>query len=245
VIRLCSLWFANFDDEGLQEKVRAALDRIPSRKFIFLSHQLSARMSKSQTASLEKNQENLQALIMRMCEEHPFHSLYQVYCLRPERTASAVKRHSSRLDSPASQSERGAAARDIFDRLRDDVSHGERVRALERICDACLEWARFPIRKDVNHYGKKKNGPFKVPETLLIRKIEKIRVPVMTASTPLDPTLRYDNCIWIERYETTFETAGGNNLPKISVCYGNNGERYKQLVCRLDFIFSNMVSSTF
>ena len=38
VIRLCSLWFANFDDEqGVHEEVKAALDRIPSRKMIFLS----------------------------------------------------------------------------------------------------------------------------------------------------------------------------------------------------------------
>lgn len=37
-IRLCSLWFANFDDETiLSETVEKALDRIPSRKLIFLA----------------------------------------------------------------------------------------------------------------------------------------------------------------------------------------------------------------
>jgi ataxia telangiectasia mutated family protein len=36
-IRLCSLWFANFEDDGLQDKVQEALERIPSRKLVFLA----------------------------------------------------------------------------------------------------------------------------------------------------------------------------------------------------------------
>lgn len=38
VIRLCSLWFANFDDETrVHEEIGLALDRIPSRKMLFLA----------------------------------------------------------------------------------------------------------------------------------------------------------------------------------------------------------------
>jgi serine-protein kinase ATM len=38
-IRLCSLWFANFEEGGanFQDDVQIALERIPSRKFIFLA----------------------------------------------------------------------------------------------------------------------------------------------------------------------------------------------------------------
>ncbi len=36
-IRLCSLWFANFDDASILHAVGDALDRIPSRKLIFLA----------------------------------------------------------------------------------------------------------------------------------------------------------------------------------------------------------------
>lgn len=36
-IRFCSLWFANFDEVALQAKVGLALDRIPSRKLVFLA----------------------------------------------------------------------------------------------------------------------------------------------------------------------------------------------------------------
>jgi ataxia telangiectasia mutated family protein len=64
-------------------------------------------------------------------------------------------------------------------------------------------------------------------------------VPVTTAYTPLDPTLKYDDCVWVARYEPTYATAGGVNLPKISVCLGSDGVSYKQLVS-LCVISANM-----
>jgi ataxia telangiectasia mutated family protein len=230
-IRLCSLWFSNFDDVSLHEKVRDALDRVPSRKFVFLAHQISARLSKSVTAETPKHQENLRKLVVRMCEEHPFHSLYQVYCLLPERPASSptIRRQASRHDVSTSQSERGAAASDIFDRLRGDPLRGERVRDLERTCDAFVEWAQHPIKENP-HYQNRRGKTLKIPEELQIRKVQKVQVPVVSVDTPLDYTLRYDNCVWIERYEDTFEPAGGVNVPKISICHGSDGEKYKQLV---------------
>ena len=36
-IRLCSLWFANFDDESALQTVEDALEHIPSRKLVFLA----------------------------------------------------------------------------------------------------------------------------------------------------------------------------------------------------------------
>ncbi len=102
-IRLVSLWFANFNDNDLQDKIRPSIDRIPSRKFVFLAHQLSARLAKPANDSVSGSQETLQNLILRMCREHPFHSLYQVYCLRPSSGAmSGGRRSSTRLDIPLS-----------------------------------------------------------------------------------------------------------------------------------------------
>jgi ataxia telangiectasia mutated family protein len=230
-IRLCSLWFANFDDIHLQDKAREALDRVPSRKFIFLAHQISARLATLQSAHNQKSQENLQHLVVKMCQEHPFHSLYQVYCLRPDHSSMASahsSRQSARHVSPASQTDRATAAGHIFDRLRNDPSSKERVRAIEQVCDASLQWAKYPIKEDDRY--KKPRVPFQVPNGLLISKIASLKVPVITMHTPLDPTLRYDSCVWIERYDHTFETAGGLNLPKISICHGSDGGKYKQLV---------------
>ncbi|KAJ6610217.1 hypothetical protein B0H10DRAFT_2438144 [Mycena sp. CBHHK59/15] len=228
-IRLCSLWFENFDEteHGLQDLVRTALDRIPSRKLVFLAHQLSARLSK--TSEMAKNQENLQSVVLRMCMEHPFHSLYQVYCLLPNQaqTAPTNRRQSGRHSSPATQTQRAGAAVAIFDRLRGDPGSEKRIKDVEFLASACLEWAKHKIKK--TPLAVKGSKPHSIPKDLSIRKIVGLKVPVLTYHTPLDPSSRYDNCVFISRFETTFETAGGVNLPKISQCIGDDGVKYKQL----------------
>ncbi|KAI0792158.1 hypothetical protein C8Q75DRAFT_805193 [Abortiporus biennis] len=235
-IRLCSLWFANFTqtDSDFQSKLSDALERVPSRKFIFLAHQLSARISKdvSNSQNRNQNQSNLQQLVLRMCKEHPFHSLYQVYCLRSDSTgapATTSRRQSSRHESPSSQVDRAAAANTIFDKLKVDPSTQQRVNDVEKVCKASLEWAQYPIKewvtKNRNSQDKYDAASFK----MTIHSLKNIRVPVVTVSTPIDPTTRYDNCIWIDKFETKFAVAGGINVPKISYCLGSDGGKYRQL----------------
>jgi ataxia telangiectasia mutated family protein len=215
-IRLVSLWFSNFNDNDLQDKVRFSIDRIPSRKFVFLAHQLSARLAKPANDPVTGSQDTLQNLILRMCREHPFHSLYQVYCLRPSSGATHGGRRSSfRLDLPLSQGERAAAAAEVFDRLRADPSSNQQVVDVEQVCDVYLQWAKRPIKVLVD---KGRSGPYEIPSDMLILKLNDVRVPVLTVNTPIDPALQYQNCIWISHYERTFETAGGINIPQICYC---------------------------
>lgn len=231
-IRFCSLWFANFEDRRLQDTFRDAVARIPSRKFIFLSHQLSARVSQPSQSGLSASQQILQGLVIRMCQEHPFHSLYQVYCIRPERSgqSSSSRRLSSRHEPTLSQAhvDRSSAASDIFDRLLSDPRHSTRVKAIEQVCDASIEWAKYPVKD--NRAIKKVNGLLQIPDNLTIRRLRDVQVPVVTSHPAIDATLKYDHCVWISHYDPTFTKAGGASLPKISTCYGSNGEKYKQLV---------------
>ena len=228
-IRLCSLWFANFDysEAEMPAVIGVALARVPSRKFVFLAHQLSARLSDSEKAGASSiNQENLRAVILRMCKEHPFHTLFPVYCLRSDTSG-----RSNRQRSQGAQAVRASAAVWILSQLRADPSSAKRTADVEAVCDASLQWAKYPIRQmpGVARTGQQK--AIDVPSHLAIRKLSKIEVPVITAHTALDPTCRYDNCVWIDHYESTFDTAGGVNLPKIIRCVGSDGRRYKQLVC--------------
>jgi ataxia telangiectasia mutated family protein len=234
-IRMCSLWFANFENPNLKPNVvRNALQRIPSRKYIFLAHQLSARLTNSSGRSHSPHQPNLQSLITRMCTEHPFHSLYQVYCLRADRTNAGVSRRQSSRHESSSQ-ERAAAAATIFDKLRSDSKIGAIAIDVERVCNACLEWAKYAIKKK---HASKPEPPFYVPETLLITQLHNVRVPVLTSHTKLDPTLKYDDCVWIDHFEKTYQTAGGVNLPKIIHCLGSDGKKYKQLASFQSLFFT-------
>jgi len=231
-IHFCSLWFGNFEDRRLQHTLKEAVSRIPSRKFVFLSHQLSARISQPSQGELPVSQQILQGLVIRMCQEHPFHSLYQVYCIRPERSgdSSSSRRLSSRHEPTLSQVQvdRSSAASDIFGRLLSDPRHSTRVKAIEQVCDASIEWAKYPVKD--NRAIKKIKSSLHIPDNLTIRRLCDVQVPVVTSHPAIDTTLKYDHCVWISHYDPTFTTAGGVNLPKISTCYGSNGEKYKQLV---------------
>ncbi|RPD76341.1 hypothetical protein L226DRAFT_505666 [Lentinus tigrinus ALCF2SS1-7] len=232
-IRLCSLWLANFDNDDPKLNFVPAIELVPSHKFVFLAHQLTARLSKSDSSSSSKSQVALQRVIQRMGREHPFHSLFPLYCLRLDaslsQTSAHARRQSGRYATPApSQLERAAAVSDVFDRIRSDPNAGERVKAVEHVCDASLEWAKYPIKP---LFAKKSQPPsdITVPDNLLIRRLKDVRVPVITASTPIDPTTEYRDCVWISHYDTRYSTAGGVNLPKIIKCYGSDGHSYRQL----------------
>jgi serine-protein kinase ATM len=225
-IRLCSLWFANFDntEDGLPSTIGDALAQVPSHKFVFLAHQLSARLSDTERTENEPtNQGNLLAVIIRMCREHPFHALFPVFCLQ----ADSVSGKSSRHNSQSSQVVRAGAAVSILSRLRSDPSCAQRISSVELVCQVSLQWAKYPIKAMVTRNAQK---TFDIPNAAEIRKLSKVQVPVITKHTPLDPTSRYDNCVWIEHYEPTFDVAGGVNVPKICKCVGSDGQKYKQLV---------------
>lgn len=231
VIRLCSLWFANFNETQMQSNFNQALHRVPSHKFIFLAHQLSARLSKPSAGSSKPpdNQKHLQALIVRMCNEHPFHSLYQVWALQqgaPDGGQQKVRRHSTRGDSPSLHNGRTSAAADILAICRQHPPNTHRVQAIELLCKAYLEWAKHPLKNNKTLQSK---APHNMPNNLL-RGISALPVPVTTAHTPLDHSLRYNNLVTIAKYAPTFTLAGGVNLPKISECIGSDGRKYKQLV---------------
>jgi ataxia telangiectasia mutated family protein len=128
---------------------------------------------------------------------------------------------------PSTQTERGSAAQVVFDKLRADAAVQDKVAEVEKLCNACRQWAKYPLVK--GKYNRP-SVPYPIPSELLICRLPALRVPVPTLPLPLDPTMRYDNCVCVDSFEKQFETAGGMNLPKISSCKGSNGKTYKQLV---------------
>ncbi|KAK0467046.1 uncharacterized protein EV420DRAFT_1636079 [Desarmillaria tabescens] len=232
-IRLCSLWLANFDQENLQAAVAASIRKVPSRKFLFLAHQLSARLSYKDGSDA---QQTLKHMMMRMCTEHPFHSLYQVFCLKTE-TGGTTKTTSSQREIWA---DRRAAAIDIFKKLSTNNQPNivRRTQDVNILCEASVGWATYGIKNDPK-YAKSphKDGHFPLPNVdgLKILKLagprngKHLDAPIMTAHIPIDLTMKYESCPWFNHFETVFYTAGGINLPKITTCFDIHGKPYKQL----------------
>lgn len=246
-MRLCSLWFSNFEEESVQLAIATAVNRVASHKFTFLAHQLTARLSKTEGDSASQTQTTLYALVLRMAEEHPYHTLYQVSCLRPANDVLGLgkgRRQSSRLEPPSPATSREAAANDLFARLKADKKN-KSAPGVEMICAASLEWATFPIKGQSQFKNKSSSTLHQIPEQLRIKHLKDVPVPVTTALTRIDPTKRYKRCVWVHSYLPTFQTAGGVNLPKISVCLGSNKKEYKQLVSTLHRFFISTAKMPF
>lgn len=242
IIRLCSLWFENFSDHALNDSVlQEALKEIPSHKFVFLVHQISARLS----SSTDAGHRNVRNLMARLCRDHPFHTLHQVYALasshsRPTTATTSRRQSRSAAADPQSQNGRDEAARAILNQLQQDPRVSKRVAQFVQLCNACLEWAKYSLRQDKALKDSKNKF---VPPHVELSKLNNLDVPVSTAYTPIDLTCRYEETIVrVQRYSSRFTTAGGINLPKINDCIGDDGERYKQLVCRISLHINYLYS---
>ena len=79
VYRLISLWFANPDNDKVDQIIGATLNEIPDFKFVGLLYQLCARLV---TAGSSGNFSNLlEKLILRIGTNHPYHTIPIVLAL--------------------------------------------------------------------------------------------------------------------------------------------------------------------
>lgn len=255
VPRLVSLWLEHAADAELNRLLSTCLPSIPSHKFVGLMHQLSARLTELPDSAdvMVPFQTNLSRLLLRMCQEHPFHCLYAIFALiktGADAKAAATHRPSPRntLSVPeggASQSAsppvlRSTAAEKIWTHIKRRSSLGKRIRTFEELCLAYVEWAEFDLTSRADRYfqnsGSIKKGALRMPPSgeLRLARMRDLDIPVATARLEIDATCRYESFVSIVRYGETFTTAGGIHLPKISECIGSDGRRYKQLFKRDD-----------
>ncbi|KAJ9474748.1 Serine/threonine-protein kinase TEL1 [Pseudozyma hubeiensis] len=253
IARLISLWFENAEDAELNRLLTTCLASVPSRKFVALMHQLSARLTEVQDQSepVALFQSNLNQLLLRMCQDHPFHCLYAIFALIKTGADAKAASHRTGSRSSGSTSEntstsisppvlRSTAAEKIWNHVKRQTSHGKRIRTFEELCLAYVEWAEFDLASRPDRYfqssGAIKKGALRMPPSgeLRLVRMRDLDVPVATARLEIDPTCKYEKVVSIVRYSETFTTAGGIHLPKISECIGSDGKRYKQLFKRDD-----------
>ncbi|PWN89821.1 hypothetical protein FA10DRAFT_266372 [Acaromyces ingoldii] len=173
-VRLTSLWFENAELQDLNEKLGKHLAKVPSAKFLPLTHQISSRLNKpfssnSPSPSVSPSpggacsafQTNINDLVFRMCKDHPFQSLYALYALamgahdaaKEENSRSKGKKRTSTAQDEAapvpSQVSRGATAEEIINRVRTSSSPKMRGRidAWFAVCEACRQWAQLSLEK--------------------------------------------------------------------------------------------------
>ena len=241
VYQMVSLWFASWKKlPAVNAIVEEYIQAIPSYRFVPLTYQLFSRISNRHSTDLNGFQDTLLALVEKMCREHPYHCLLQIFALA---NGGRVK-----ADGAAeTRDPKVEAARQILSSLREtksDFLHGL-IESFETVSDAYFHMAlsptvKFTQQKRPNLKGIKMASMIERGRPRLDTCIATLRVKPCIFTKP--PTLRQDayygdgksnpeGTELIQGFSSTLSiTETGIHRPKIVVCHGSKGNRFKQLV---------------
>lgn len=229
IFTLISLWFENaHSDELIHLLQKKGLNRVKTSKFLPLMYQLAARMGCEETPFYI----TLNKIIEQVTQDHPHHSLHIVMALANAnkdddylQTSGRHEKKENANENITNSQDRAKAAKKIIQTLC-TTKIAQNVRGMEMLCEAYIELANF----DVDKY-KRETKPIQLPSSLRLTKLKNLRhVAVATSNIPIDPSGVYADIPYVTGFEPNFKLAGGINLPKIILCNGSNGLKYRQLV---------------
>lgn len=228
-LRFSSLWLENSDRELANTAVEKHLKNVPSRKFAALMNQLSSRLQDSD-ASFQKL---LFSLVLRICKDHPFHGMYQIY-------AGVMSRINEKDESAVSR--RGANRR-ISDMLMNAEQTKQTWQAIMKTSKAYCDLA---IEKDEQKYkqGRKLSLKESQAATKLSYMLSKFQLPPPTMQVPLLADFGYSKLPMTHNLDSQFSIASGVSAPKIITVVASDGKRYRQLVSRNLHCLSALLTST-
>jgi serine-protein kinase ATM len=231
VLRLVALWL-EFADSNLANSVIAEfLPKVASRKFARLMNQLCSRLQADDTVF----QKLLADLIFRICRDHPYHGLYQLYSNTTQ----------PRLQDDATKARQSAAVR-LARRLKADKKaelHWAKVKQAHDLYEAV---AMYRDRDELQPEHEYDINKFPMMADMA-KKISKLGLPPATMSVTIRADGDYTKVPTIIRFGGTVKIAGGLSAPKIVSAYTSDGVRYRQLVrsttLRSQFHADNSLSS--
>ncbi|XP_057314212.1 serine-protein kinase ATM-like isoform X3 [Hydractinia symbiolongicarpus] len=228
VLRLCALWFEHYMVESVNRELKSGFPKIESRKFLIALYQIAARLGMKVANEFIAFKSILENLVERCVLDHPHHSIFILMALCNAEVHLKTKKRgkcsysSSNNSDPAEQ--RTQASKNLFERVRKNAS--KITYEADLLSKAYLQLAEWDIGQ-----WKNERGPFKIPEHKLVRKINCLfSVAIPTLELKIDPLCKYSSIIYITKFDSTFNHAGGINLPKIISCLGSDGKWRKQLV---------------
>ncbi|KAL2830033.1 hypothetical protein BDW59DRAFT_141646 [Aspergillus cavernicola] len=212
VLRFCALWLDQSYSGIANRAVSKYLADVPSRKFAPLMNQLTSRL-----LDVSDNFQNiLSALIFRICCEHPFHGMYQIFA---SSKSKGGKDHSALS--------RNRAAMRLADTLRGDRNIGTTWVAIH---NTNINYVRFAVERT----EKMKAGAKVLLKTLptgerLEQDAVNQRLPPPTMKIEIRVDCNYSGVPKLVRFLPEFTMASGVSAPKIVTGVASNGVRYKQL----------------
>ena len=218
VLRFCALWLDQAESEEANTAVSKHIAKVPSRKFAPLMSQLASRLLDEEVDF----QLLLFELLWRICCDHPYHGMYQVFV--------GSKTRGAKSDEIAGS--RNAAAKKLAERLIEQPAVSKIWIAIHNSSIAFVHSAQERLEEKKHKAGAKaslqelKTGP------KLVQAIEQssTKIPPPTMKIALRNDCNYSSLTTFSRFEPLFSIAGGVSAPKIITIIGTDGQGYKMLL---------------
>ena len=214
-LRFSALWLEYCDDETANSAVSKHIGQVGSRKFASLMTQWVSRLL-DKSSSFQKI---LFALVMRLCVEHPYHAMYQIF---------VSSRSKGSKDEIALA--RNAAATKVVARLKASKNAGEIWVGLHNTSVNFIRFAMDRFEQDsLPKSGTKIALKSHTTGQRLEQDTKRYQIPPPTMTISLRADCNYDSVPYIERYQSEFSIASGISAPKIVTAIATDGSRHKEL----------------
>ncbi|POS87789.1 hypothetical protein EPUL_001654, partial [Erysiphe pulchra] len=212
--RFLALWLEHSTEDVANNAVAKFLKKVPSMKFASLMNQLTSRLQDTK----EKFHELIFQIILRICTDHPYHGMYQIF--------SGAFGNVNEKDEVAIS--RRNATKLLASRFNSTKSSKEIWFAIQSSSKA------YCILAGEKNNRYKAGKKFQLNESsaalALNAVVKKFPIPSPTRQIPLSAILDYSKVPKIIRLKSEFTIASGVSAPKIIVAIDENGEQFKQLV---------------
>jgi len=217
-LRFLALWLNQADSPTANATVSKHLGSVPTLKFAPLVNQLSSRLLDTK----DKFQVLLMDLMFRICSDHPYHSLYQVFSTSktkaPKTDEVALARNAAANKLAESVAKKSPAAA-IWIAIHNSSIALFRV-AQERISDKDAKpGTKIPLRKLQSAQKL---------EQMMTEAHTKIPPPTMNIVLRLDRD--YSGLPTFSKFDQQISIAGGVSQPKIATMIASDGSAYKMLL---------------
>jgi len=228
-IRFCSLWLQSSTYEKANNAVATYINRVDSRKFVLLMNQLSSRLMDQG----DDFQTLLEALILRICRDHPYHSMYQILSVTKSKTKEL-----------SSYSRATMASKIAMTLKQEDEFAGKVMTRLHQSIGTYVRAAGYKMKQDkkVSKIALRRAFP---DDRGLDQKIEKeipsLKLPPPTMDIPVRHDCDYSSVPYLQKFNPELAVAGGLSAPKVLTCHDSAGQSYKMLVSALSIFFPSNV----
>jgi len=226
VLKFVATWLQHTHDIAANQAVERRISAVPTSKFAKLMNQLASRLQNSD----ERFQLILRSLVERICIQHPYHGMPNIFA--GSKTAGG---------SDQIAISRNAAALKVVQKLQKNSIISKIWAAVHKSNELYIDFAAFKLddMKQGSTWPLAKYGQSR----RVARDIPRMHVPPITLSIDLRGDCDYSAVPTITHFGSQMSIAGGLSAPKIVTVTTSAGQTCKQLVGRLLFQYECMLTT--